>query len=142
MTDARIRATHLIPPLSGEMRTLAPRPAQRAVTASAALRRSSRQLLAELRGNLEQLRAHHALLSAMRLPVLLAGLSDEGGPWRAYGFTDREVEVARLLAQGRRNSAIATELGISPHTARHHTQRVLAKIGVHSRAEAVARLRG
>jgi DNA-binding CsgD family transcriptional regulator len=33
-------------------------------------------------------------------------------------------------------------LGISAHTARHHTQRVLAKLKVHSRAEAGAKLRG
>lgn len=65
-----------------------------------------------------------------------------GRGWPAYGLTERESDVARLLAEGRRNWAIATELGISPHTARHHTQRVLAKLGVHSRAEAVARLRG
>ena len=35
-----------------------------------------------------------------------------------------------------------SRLGISPHTARHHTQRVLDKLGVHSRAAAGARLRG
>ena len=47
-----------------------------------------------------------------------------------------------LLAQGRSNVAIAKTLGISTHTARHHTQRVLAKMRVHSRAEAGAKLRG
>jgi DNA-binding CsgD family transcriptional regulator len=58
-----------------------------------------------------------------------------------YGMTPREVEVAQLLSEGLSNTAIARQLGISPHTARHHTQRVLAKLGVHSRAEAGARLR-
>jgi DNA-binding CsgD family transcriptional regulator len=58
-----------------------------------------------------------------------------------YGLTPREVEVALLLSQGLSNSALARQLGISPHTARHHTQRVLGKLGVHSRAEAGARLR-
>jgi DNA-binding CsgD family transcriptional regulator len=58
-----------------------------------------------------------------------------------YGMTPREVEVALLLSQGLSNSALARQLGISPHTARHHTQRVLGKLGVHSRAEAGARLR-
>jgi DNA-binding CsgD family transcriptional regulator len=58
-----------------------------------------------------------------------------------YGMTPREVEVALLLAEGCSNFTVARRLGISPHTARHHTQRVLGKLGVHSRAEAGARLR-
>jgi DNA-binding CsgD family transcriptional regulator len=59
-----------------------------------------------------------------------------------FGLTARETEVAMLLAQGRSNVAIAKTLGISTHTARHHTQRVLGKMKVHSRAEAGAKLRG
>jgi DNA-binding CsgD family transcriptional regulator len=59
-----------------------------------------------------------------------------------FGLTARETEVAMLLAQGRSNVAIAKALGISTHTARHHTQRVLGKLKVHSRAEAGAKLRG
>jgi DNA-binding NarL/FixJ family response regulator len=58
-----------------------------------------------------------------------------------FGLTARETEVAVLLAQGRSNVAIAKSLGISTHTARHHTQRVLGKLNVHSRAEAGAKLR-
>ena len=59
-----------------------------------------------------------------------------------YGLTRRELEVAQLLAQGRSNQAIARELKISSHTARHHTQRILAKLDVHSRGEAGAKIRG
>jgi DNA-binding CsgD family transcriptional regulator len=59
-----------------------------------------------------------------------------------YGLTARETEVAAMLAQGRSNSAIAAALHISTHTARHHTQSVLAKLGVHSRAQAGAKMRG
>jgi len=51
------------------------------------------------------------------------------------------VEVAILLAEGCSNSTVARRLGISPHTARHHTQRVLGKLGVHSRSAAGALLR-
>ena len=58
-----------------------------------------------------------------------------------YGMTPRETEVALLLAEGCSNSTVARRLGISPHTARHHTQRVLGKLGVRSRSEAGARLR-
>ncbi|HEX7050433.1 MAG TPA: helix-turn-helix transcriptional regulator [Longimicrobiales bacterium] len=57
-----------------------------------------------------------------------------------YGLTPRQVAVARLLARGKSNAAIASALWISPHTARHHTETVLLKLGVHSRAEVAARL--
>jgi DNA-binding NarL/FixJ family response regulator len=58
-----------------------------------------------------------------------------------YGLTRREVQVAGLLAQGRSNSGIAQDLRISAHTARHHTQRILSKLEVHSRGEAGAKIR-
>lgn len=58
------------------------------------------------------------------------------------GLTRKEVDVVRLLAEGRSNAAIATALCISPHTARHHTERIMAKLGVRSRAEVGPRLRG
>jgi DNA-binding CsgD family transcriptional regulator len=51
----------------------------------------------------------------------------------AYGLTRREAEVARLLAAGASNAGIADALGVSPHTARHHTEKVLGKLGVTSR---------
>ncbi len=57
-----------------------------------------------------------------------------------FGLTPGESRVAQLLADGARNAAIAAELGISEHTARRHTERILSKLGAHSRAEAAARL--
>ena len=52
-----------------------------------------------------------------------------------YPLTGRETEVAHLLLLGRSNAAVAAALGISESTARHHTERVLVKLGVSSRAE-------
>lgn len=52
-----------------------------------------------------------------------------------FAMTSREADVALLLARGARNTAIASELRISPHTARHHTENVLAKLHVRARAE-------
>jgi DNA-binding CsgD family transcriptional regulator/PAS domain-containing protein len=51
-----------------------------------------------------------------------------------FGLTPREVEVALLLAEGRSNDAIAEALVISSHTARHHVQKVLRKLGAASRS--------
>jgi DNA-binding NarL/FixJ family response regulator len=53
-------------------------------------------------------------------------------------LTNRESEVLRLLADGQAPTDIATELVISPKTVASHIQRILAKLGVHSRAQAVA----
>lgn len=58
---------------------------------------------------------------------------------RRFAMTGREADVALLLAVGKRNTAIASELNISTHTARHHTENVLAKLNVHARGE-VARV--
>jgi DNA-binding CsgD family transcriptional regulator len=54
---------------------------------------------------------------------------------RRFSMTSREADVALLLARGARNAAIAAELHISPHTARHHTENVLSKLQVRARAE-------
>lgn len=50
-----------------------------------------------------------------------------------FALTPREVQIARLLAGRRSNSEIADALGVSAHTVRRHTERVLMKLGVHSR---------
>ena len=53
-------------------------------------------------------------------------------------MTPREREVVELLARGHSQGQIADELFITSKTVATHIQRVLAKLGVHSRAQAVA----
>ena len=57
------------------------------------------------------------------------------------GLTPREVEVLRLLVEGRSNRQIAETLFISGKTASVHVTNLLAKLGVHSRLEAAATAR-
>jgi two-component system nitrate/nitrite response regulator NarL len=57
---------------------------------------------------------------------------------RVFGLTDRERDIVMRLADGMGQKAIAAELVISPKTVATHIQRILGKLGVHSRAEAVA----
>jgi DNA-binding NarL/FixJ family response regulator len=54
------------------------------------------------------------------------------------GLTIREREVLDLLAEGYQQDEIALRLVISPKTVATHIQRILVKLKVHSRAQAVA----
>jgi DNA-binding NarL/FixJ family response regulator len=54
-------------------------------------------------------------------------------------LTKRELDVLRGLAAGSTPADIAGELDISPKTVSNHVQNIFAKLGVHSRAQAVAR---
>jgi DNA-binding NarL/FixJ family response regulator len=58
------------------------------------------------------------------------------GPEYPDGLSAREVEVLRLLADGKSNQAIADALVISRHTAIRHVSNLFAKIGAGNRAEA------
>jgi DNA-binding CsgD family transcriptional regulator len=52
------------------------------------------------------------------------------------GLTPREMDVLSLLAQGLRNSEIASDLVVSPKTVDHHVSAVLRKLGVNNRRSA------
>ena len=56
----------------------------------------------------------------------------------AAGLSPREREILGLLAEGRTQGQIATELVISSKTVATHIQHILSKLGVHTRAQAVA----
>jgi two-component system, NarL family, nitrate/nitrite response regulator NarL len=58
--------------------------------------------------------------------------------WSALNLTKRELEILRLLAGGRNQSQISGALVIAERTVATHIQHILAKLGVHSRAQAVA----
>ncbi|MTD12521.1 GAF domain-containing protein [Nakamurella sp. YIM 132087] len=60
-----------------------------------------------------------------------------GGP--LADLTRREMEVLRLLAEGRTSAQLAEALYVAPGTVKTHVKNVLHKLGVNSRGEAVAR---
>jgi DNA-binding CsgD family transcriptional regulator len=82
-----------------------------------------------------------AELAAMGATAWLATTADEladrigGCPDR--GLTSTETQIARLVAAGRRNREIATEMFISVSTVEAHLTRMYRKIGVRSRTELV-----
>ncbi|MFN0181323.1 MAG: ester cyclase [Gemmatimonadales bacterium] len=61
------------------------------------------------------------------------------------GLTQREAQVALLMAERFSHPEIATQLGIKPNTARRHCERVLSKLGVRRRqdvAQALGKIPG
>ncbi|WJV44999.1 response regulator transcription factor [Streptomyces flavofungini] len=72
----------------------------------------------------------------------LQGLPQQGRPCgvgrRAADLTPRESEVIVLLAQGKSNAEVAEKLSVSLATVRSHVHHVLRKMGVSTRAQAVA----
>ena len=85
-----------------------------------------------LRYRIQELRSRAVLVTIVRAS---AELPSRERLMHRFRMTAREADVALLLARGRRNTAIAEELAISVHTARHHTESVLSKLDVHARSE-------
>lgn len=59
-------------------------------------------------------------------------------PERPFGLTAREIEVLRLIREGRSNREIAEELFVSERTAQTHVQHIFTKMDVNTRAAAAA----
>ena len=77
---------------------------------------------------------------ARRLPAYLAPTPpDAAAPFPE--LTEREREILGLVAQGRSNAEITTQLVVSPKTVRNHVSNIFAKLGVRDRAEAIVRAR-
>ena len=78
-----------------------------------------------------------ALLSRLGAPT--RSVSRGEAPEAAvHGLTSREREVLALVCEGLTNAQIGQRLYVTTKTAEHHVGRVLAKLGVSSRAQAMA----
>ncbi|PFG33346.1 response regulator [Sanguibacter antarcticus] len=86
--------------------------------------------------------AGESLLSPSATKSLIARmLATPAGPSAGPGtldlLTDRESEVVGLVAQGLSNDEIATQLFVSPSTAKTHVNRAMTKLGARDRAQLV-----
>jgi DNA-binding CsgD family transcriptional regulator len=95
----------------------------------------------ELSGRTYRVTAKHAtagtLLPEAGVLVLMDRLGPELPTTRelrvSFGLRGREPQVALLAAEGLSNAAIAQRLRLSAHTVRHYLERVLTRLGLHSR---------
>lgn len=69
------------------------------------------------------------------------GLRAESGEMHSATpkISPRQAQILELIASGRSDKEVAAVLGLSYRTVRTHLERLYARLGVHSRAEAVAR---
>ena len=68
---------------------------------------------------------------------MLSKVRTGGEPGRAAHLTDREEEVLACMREGLSNAQVARRLGVTANTVRNHVQRILYKLNVHSKLEAV-----
>ena len=55
-------------------------------------------------------------------------------------FSEREVDILRLIVQGKKNKDIALELGIAEQTVKNHITKIFLKLGVKNRTEAAVKV--
>jgi DNA-binding CsgD family transcriptional regulator len=77
-------------------------------------------------------------LSAAHDLEIVESLIRETPSGKTHGLTPRELEVLQLLATGKTNKAIATDLFISERTVDRHVSNILSKLDVSSRSAATA----
>jgi DNA-binding CsgD family transcriptional regulator len=80
------------------------------------------------------------LARSLQRPTFTRAASDTGGTLRPH-LTERECEVAQLVAGGMSYRDIGEKLFISPKTVEHHVARIRRRLGVDSRSEMLEVLR-
>ena len=100
---------------------------------------SSREMMASLRGAVRGEAAITRVLGG-RILKEFRRISRHGGDIRAENMvtlTTREQEVLNLVAIGKTNKEIAEDLSVSIHTVKSHMRKIMAKLHLEKRQEAV-----
>jgi DNA-binding response OmpR family regulator len=89
------------------------------------------ELLARISALLRRARAAQA---AAAPPAGAVRVLDDAELRERFGLTERQLRVARLMAEGCSNAEVASRLGVSFFTARNHAEQVMAKLKVTNRS--------
>ena len=108
-----------------------------AIEAGAAGFVSKTRGLSEVTAAVRAAASGESVISPEMLARLLPRLQ-RGGSAGGSELTEREREVLSLLADGLSNAAIADKLTVSVHTVRNHISNLSAKLGAHSKLEALS----
>lgn len=93
----------------------------------------------ELFGAIRAVARGESLLQPAVQSRLLRHLREERDRAPVESLTPREVQVLRLMAEGKTNKEIAAQLAITERTVKFHVGAILGKLGVGNRTEAVRR---
>jgi DNA-binding NarL/FixJ family response regulator len=99
---------------------------------------SKREIINAVRQVLRGESALHPDLATQLLRRMAGETTGEADPPPAR-LTPRELDVLRVLAQGRTNREIAAELNLSLSTVKAHIEHIIAKLGVSDRTQAAVR---
>lgn len=117
------------------------------VTLHAAVRAGARGFLVkgahpdEIVGAIQAVLAGQAVFGGAASGAALAALAGTTPKGTLSGLTDRERDVAELMARGLNNATIAAQLHLAPGTVRNYASSCMDKLGATTRAEAVAIIR-
>jgi len=101
------------------------------------------QSLGELRSAIEAISRGNTVCTPRLASTLFARLARLGRERRRRDkleylkLTPRELEILRLIAEGKSNQEVARQLYLSVHTVKNHVHKILETLGVHSRWAAV-----
>lgn len=103
---------------------------------------SLEELLAMIRNPAQDEALCSQAVSAILLRRVYSLLRQQNPDSKDPVLTDRENQILRLMEEGLSNQQIASRLNVSIHTVKNHAHSMFGKLGVNSRAEAIAAFRG
>ena len=90
----------------------------------------------ELSAALFAVAAGHLVVSPTALSAFSTATNANQQRELSQPLTEREIEVLRLIGNGKSNKAVGEALRISEHTAKFHVSSILSKLGVETRTDA------
>ncbi len=89
----------------------------------------------EIIGDVRKILHGELVISPSLAPILAQAMRKPAQTESSYELTEREIQVAQMIAQGMSNKMIGNKLGIAESTVKVHVKHILGKIGLRTRVE-------